>query len=286
VKVRRRGSESASETFSVVVTGSGGQATSNPATLTVTASHSGNADPQGIYYGSLKFSAQPAAWPAIAIVRKGTAAVFAIQNYATSLVPPGIGFTGLQVATTGSSFTTTFTAHTQTGYTLTNGGTSATGTLTGTVVPGASIAGSFTSALDNGTFTLTASPASYQPSSSTGLIAGTYHHSYAASSKVYLKSGRTREVSISTSMSLPKRRPHLLRPPRPTTARPSCRRQTRSVRPVQPVMPPIVSSRPNLDNVRFIRRAVAAAEHPEGCHAGGITALCRLTALPSSRRSP
>jgi hypothetical protein len=178
------------ETFSVVVTGSGGQATSNTATLTVSAPHSGNADPQGIYYGSLKFSSQPAAWPAIAIVRKdGTAAVFAIQNYATSLVPLGIGFTGLQVATTGSSFTTSFTAHTQTGYTLPNGSTSATGTLTGTVVPGASISGSFTSALDNGTFTLTASPPSYQPSSATALIAGSYHRSYAASSggsaKVY-----------------------------------------------------------------------------------------------------
>src|SRR6185312_3452879 len=73
------------ETFSVVVTGSGGQATSNTATLTVTP-HSGNADPEGIYYGSLKFSSQPTAWPAIAIVRKdGTGAVFAIQNYATSL---------------------------------------------------------------------------------------------------------------------------------------------------------------------------------------------------------
>jgi hypothetical protein len=174
------------ETFSVIVTGSGGQATSSTATLTVTPLHSGNADPQGIYYGSLKFSSQPAALPAIAILRKdGTAAVFAIQNYVTSLVPLGIGFTGLQVATTGSSFTTTFTAHTQTGYTLTNGSTSATGTATGTVVPGASISGSFTSALDNGTFTFTASPASYQPSSSTGLIAGTYHRSYAASSRVY-----------------------------------------------------------------------------------------------------
>lgn len=174
------------ETFSVIVTGSGGQATSNTATLSVTPLHSGNADPEGIYYGSLKFSSQPAAWPAIAIVRKdGTAAVFAIQSYATSLVPLGIGFTGLQVATTGSSFTTSFTAHTQTGYTLTNGGTSATGTVTGTVVPGASISGSFTSTLDNGTFTLTASPASYQPSSSTALIAGSYHRSYAASSQVY-----------------------------------------------------------------------------------------------------
>jgi hypothetical protein len=170
------------ETFSVIVTGSGGQATSSTATLTVTPLHSGNADPQGIYYGSLKFSSQPAALPAIAILRKdGTAAVFAIQNYVTSLVPLGIGFTGLQVATTGSSFT----ARTQTGYTLTNGSTSATGTATGTVVPGASISGSFTSALDNGTFTFTASPASYQPSSSTGLIAGTYHRSYAASSRVY-----------------------------------------------------------------------------------------------------
>jgi len=75
--------------------------------------------------------------------------------------------------------------HTQTGYTPTNGATSATGSLTGTVVPGASISGSFTSALDNGTFALTASPVSYQPSSSTALIAGAYHHSYAASSKVY-----------------------------------------------------------------------------------------------------
>lgn len=174
------------ETFSVVVTGSGGQATSNTATLTVTPLRSGNADPEGIYYGSVKFSAQPAAWPAIAIVRKdGSAAVFAIQSYATSLVPIGIGFTGLQVTTTGSSFTTPFTAHTQTGYTLANGSTSATGSLTGSVVPGVSISGSFTSVLDNGTFTLTASSASYQPSSSTGLIAGTYHDSYAASAKVY-----------------------------------------------------------------------------------------------------
>jgi hypothetical protein len=174
------------ETFSVVVTGSGGQATSNTATLTVTPLHSGNADPEGIYYGSLKFSAQPAAWPTIAIVHKdGTAAVFAIQNYATSLVPLGIGFTGLHVTTTGSTFTSTFTAHTQIGYTLTNGGTSATGNLTGTVVAGVSISGSFTSALDNGTFTLTASPVSYQPSSATALIAGAYHRSYAASAKVY-----------------------------------------------------------------------------------------------------
>jgi hypothetical protein len=172
-----------SETFSVMVTGSGGQATSNTATLTVTPMRSGNADPEGIYYGSIKFSAQPAAWPAIAVVRKdGTAALFVTQSYATSLVPVGLGFTGLQVATTGSTFTTTFTAHTQTGYTLTNGGTSATGTLTGTVVPGASISGSFTSTFDNGTLTLTASPVSYQPSASTGLIAGAYHHSYAASS--------------------------------------------------------------------------------------------------------
>jgi hypothetical protein len=174
------------ETFSVIVTGSGGQATSNTATLAVTALHSSNADPEGIYYGSLKFSSQAAAWPAIAIVRNnGTAALFAIRSYATSLVPLGVGFKGLQVATTGSSFTTPFTVHTQTGSTLTNGATSATGSLTGTVVPGASISGSFTSALDNGTLTLTASPVSYQPSSSIALIAGAYHHSYAASSKVY-----------------------------------------------------------------------------------------------------
>ena len=178
------------ESLTVVVTGSGGQATSNPATLTVTPLRSGNADPEGIYYGSIKFSAQQQAWPAIAIVRKdGGAAVFAIQNFATSEVPIGVGFTGVQVTTTNSSFTSSFTAHTQTGYTLTNGDTSATGTLSGTVVPGVSISGSFTSTLDSGTFTLTASPVSYQPSASIGLISGTYHHSYAVSSggtaKVY-----------------------------------------------------------------------------------------------------
>ncbi len=174
------------EMFTVVVTGSGGQATSNAAVLTVTPLGSGNADPEGIYYGSIAFSSQQQAWPAIAIVRKdGTAAVFAVQNYATTEVPIGVGLSGVQVATTNSSFTSSFTAHTQSGYTLTNGKTSATGTLTGTVVPGVSISGSFTSTLDSGTFTLTASPVSYQPSSSTGLIGGTYHHSYASSSKVY-----------------------------------------------------------------------------------------------------
>ena len=174
------------EMLTVVVTGSGGQATSNPAVLTVTPLGSGNADPEGTYYGSIAFSSQQQAWPAIAIVRKdGTAAVFAIQNYATSEVPIGVGLSGVQVTTTNSSFTSSFTAHTQTGYTLTNGRTSATGTLTGTVVPGVSMSGSFTSTLDSGTFTLMASPVSYQPSSSTGLIGGTYHHSYASSSKVY-----------------------------------------------------------------------------------------------------
>ena len=171
------------ESLTVVVTGSGGQATSNPAVLTVTPLRSGNSDPEGIYYGSITFSSQPQAWPAIAIVRKdGTASVFAIQSYATSAVPVGVGLTGVQVTATNSSFTSPFTAHTQTGYTLTNGQPSATGTLSGTVVPGVSISGSFASTLGSGTFNLTASPVSYQPSASTGLIGGTYHHSYAVSS--------------------------------------------------------------------------------------------------------
>jgi hypothetical protein len=173
------------EAFTVVVTGPTGQVVSNAASLTVTAVQAGNADPEGVYYGSLKFNSQQAAWPLFAIVLKnGTAAVFAIQNYATGQmpagpVPVGIGLQGVQVVTSGSSFTSSFTAHTQTGYVLTNGQTSATGTITGTVNTGASITGTFTSTLDDGTFTLTASPVSYAASASIGVIAGTYHHSYA-----------------------------------------------------------------------------------------------------------
>ena len=182
------------EAFTVVVTGPTGQVTSNAAVLTVTAVQAGNADPQGVYYGSLKFNSQQTAWPLFAIVLKnGTAAVFAIQSYATGAmsagpVPIGIGLQGVQVVTSGSSFTSSFTAHTQTGYVLTNGQTSATGTITGTVNPGVSITGTFTSTLDDGTFTMTASSVSYAASASLGAIAGTYHHSYAVfsgSSTIY-----------------------------------------------------------------------------------------------------
>ena len=169
------------ESFTVVVTGPTGRITSSAALLTVTPLHTGNADPEGVYYGSLTFSSQPTPVPLIAIVLKdGTALAFAIQGYATTEVPIGMGLTGIKVVPNGTSFSSTFTAHTQTGYVFQgNGQSSATGSMSGTVTPGVSITGTFSSTLDSGSFTLTSSPASYAPSSSIATIAGTYHHTYA-----------------------------------------------------------------------------------------------------------
>lgn len=61
------------------------------------------------------------------------------------------------------------------GYTFLNSGLpDSTGTLSGTIVPGTSITGTFTSDLDTGVFQLTARPADYNRSVTLASTAGTY----------------------------------------------------------------------------------------------------------------
>ena len=164
--------------FTVAVTNSSGTVTSSAAVLTA------NGDAEGIYVGTLTFAIAGTTVPLFAVVLKdGTAAVFATQSALTTDVPLGFGLHGVSLKPQGASFSSPFTAYTQSGYQI-NGRKSFTGTLAGTVSPGVSMTGTFTSTLDNGTFTLSALPADYARISSAASIAGTYHHSYAASGLV------------------------------------------------------------------------------------------------------
>jgi hypothetical protein len=163
--------------FTVVVSNSGGQITSSAATLTA------NANPEGLYTGTLTNNVAQATWPVFAIVLKdGTFAIFAKESDFAPKVGLGITISGAKVVPAVGNFSMAYTAYTQPGYTFTNGQTKISGTMTGTITPGTitpgtSITGTYTSPVDTGSFTLNAI-SDYGRAASTATIAGTYHYSY------------------------------------------------------------------------------------------------------------
>jgi hypothetical protein len=158
--------------FTVVVSNSGGQVTSSAAVLTA------NANPEGLYLGTLTNNIAQTTWPAFAIVLKdGTFELFARQSDLAPKVPLGISISGAKMSPAAGSFTLAYTAYTQPGYFFTNGQGKVSGTITGTIAPGVSITGTYTSPLDTGNFALTA-VTDYNRAASTSTIAGTYRYSY------------------------------------------------------------------------------------------------------------
>ena len=161
--------------FSVVVSNSGGQVTSTAAVLTA------NANPEGLYVGTLTNNVAQATWPVFAIVLKdGTFEIFAKQADFAPKLPIGIVISGAKIAPAAGSFTATYTADTQPGLFFTNGQSKLTGTMSGTITPGTSITGTYTSPVDTGSFALNAVP-DYNRAASTATIAGTYRYNYVAS---------------------------------------------------------------------------------------------------------
>jgi hypothetical protein len=161
-------------TFTVTVSNSTGSVTSSSAKL------SANADPEGIYKGTMTFALAGATLPIFAIVLKdGTAAAFVTDHVLPTNAPVGYSLHGLSVIASGGTFTSSFTALLQSGYVFNNGvitEKTSSGTLTGTVNPGTSITGTFTSDLDHGTFTLNAMTADYNRLASLASLAGTYKY--------------------------------------------------------------------------------------------------------------
>lgn len=158
--------------FTVVVSNSGGQVTSSAALLTA------NANPEGLYTGTLTNNVAHTTLPVFAIVLKdGTFEIFATEGTFTPKVPLGISISGAKVVPAAGSFSTAYTAYTQAGYTFTNGQAKISGTMSGSIAPGTSITGTYVSPVDNGSFTLNA-VADYGRAASTAMIAGTYRYSY------------------------------------------------------------------------------------------------------------
>ena len=157
-------------TFTVTVTNAASSVTSSGAKL------SANADPEGLYLGTLTYATAGTTLPLFAIVLKdGTAAAFVTDHVLPINAPVGYSLHGLTVTATGATFTSSFTALLQSGYVFqTTGQHTASGTLTGTIVPGTSITGTFTSDLDHGTFVLNAMSTDYNRPASLATIAGTY----------------------------------------------------------------------------------------------------------------
>lgn len=140
-----------------------------------------NANPEGIYTGTMTATTAGATWPVFAIVLPdGTSAIFVTQSNFTVRVPIGFAITGVTLSPNVNSFTNNFTAYTQAGLLFTNGQTSVTGTLTGTVNARTSITGTWTSQLDSGSFTLSYAAGDYERAASNALLAGTYGHGYVA----------------------------------------------------------------------------------------------------------
>jgi hypothetical protein len=160
-------------TFAVTVSNGVSSTTSATAALTV------YADPEGLYLGTLHYVTAGTTLPVFAIVLKdGTAAAFVTDHVLTTdpsfPAPVGYSLHGLSVKPTLSNFSSTYTAFLQSGYRFSNGQSTSSGTLSGTVVPGSSITGTFSSDLDSGSFTLTALTADYSRPASPATLAGTY----------------------------------------------------------------------------------------------------------------
>jgi hypothetical protein len=158
--------------FTVMVSNSGGQVTSNAAVLTA------NGNPEGFYVGTLTSNIAQTTQTLLAVVLKdGTFQIFVKERDFSPLVPKGFSLSGAKVSPAAGSFTTTYTGYTLPGYVFSNNQPTITGTLTGTIAPGVSITGTYTSGVDTGSFALTAAP-DYNRAASTATIAGTYHYSY------------------------------------------------------------------------------------------------------------
>jgi hypothetical protein len=159
--------------FTGVVSNSGGQVTSSAAVLTA------NANPEGLYIGTLTNSVAGTTMPVFAIVLKDrTFAIFASASPFGPHVLLGITITGGRVAPAVGAFTTPYTATTQPGFTLDGTQNKVSGTITGPVVAGTSITGTYVSPLDSGSLTVIAVPG-YGRAGSLAAIAGTYQYGYA-----------------------------------------------------------------------------------------------------------
>jgi Immunoglobulin domain len=156
-------------TFSVAVSNAASKATSTNATL------SANADPEGLYLGTVHYTVAGTTLPIFAIVLKdGTAAVFVTEKVLPLNAPVGSSLHGLSIKPTGAGFSSPFIAYRQSGYLFTNGQSTVNGTLSGTIIPGTSISGTFASDVDNGAFQLTAMTSDYNRPASLATLAGTY----------------------------------------------------------------------------------------------------------------
>jgi len=155
--------------FSVIVTNDGGSVTSTAATLTL------NADPEGLYVGTLSLNLAQKVLPVFAIIAKdGTAAAYVTDHVLAVNAPVGYSLHGVVVKPSGAKFSSSFTALLPSGYQFSNGEPTSTGTLDGTISPGSSITGTFTSNLDSGTFVLNAMTTDYNRPASLATVAGTY----------------------------------------------------------------------------------------------------------------
>jgi hypothetical protein len=157
------------EIFTVTVSNAASKVTSSGAAL------SANADPEGLYLGTLKYTLAGTTLPVFAIILKdGTAAAYVTDHVLAVNAPVGYSLHGLVVKPTGGNFSSSFTALLPSGYRFSNGEVTSSGTLSGTIVPGSSISGTFASDLDNGTFVLNAMTADYSRAASWPTIAGKY----------------------------------------------------------------------------------------------------------------
>jgi hypothetical protein len=155
--------------FTVTVSNAASKVTSSGAAL------SANADPEGLYLGTLKYTLAGTTLPVFAIILKdGTAAAYVTDHVLAVNAPVGYSLHGLVVKPAGGNFSSPFTALLPSGYRFTNGQPTSSGTLSGTIVPGISISGTFASDLDSGTFVLNAMTADYNRAASWPTIAGTY----------------------------------------------------------------------------------------------------------------
>jgi hypothetical protein len=157
--------------FTVVVSNTVSSMTSGGLTLSV------NADPEGLYTGILTLNVAQKALPVFAIITKdGTAAAYVTDHMSPAGINAPVGYSlhGLSVKPSGATFSSSFTALLPSGYLFSNGAPISTGTLSGTITPGSSITGTFTSNLDSGTFTLTAMTTDYNRPASLATLAGTY----------------------------------------------------------------------------------------------------------------
>ena len=160
-------------TFSVAVSNAASKASSTSVAL------SANADPEGLYLGSLHYATAGTTLPVFAIVLKdGTAAAFVTDHLLTPnppfIAPVGYALHGLTIKPTTAHFNSNYTAFLQSGYHFINGQSTASGSLTGTIVPGASISGTFISDQDSGTFQLIAMTSDYNQPAALATLAGTY----------------------------------------------------------------------------------------------------------------